>query len=336
VRFGIFDHMERRDQPLSELYEDRLNMVEAAETMGFWCYHKAEHHFTNLDVAPSSNVFFSAAAQRTEQIRFGSLVFLLPLYNPARLLEEICTLDQMTKGRLEVGVGKGINPLEHRLWGLDLEETKERFEEVFSILRSGFLGETLSHQGEHYSFDQTPLVLSPYQKGGPPIWYPGNVNYAGSHRLNTIIVGPNSALEGQAKKYRDLISSTVDDWNPTVETPTIGVMRHIYVAKTDEEAVERLNKAFPQYHRNLASLWNHYNTEPDPDPSVGGNLEVAMGAHIVVAGSPETVTKHIQEIVESNSIEYFVGAFAWGDLTHSESLASMELFAREIMPRFVP
>ena len=111
MRFGIFDHMERRDQPLSELYEDRLNMVEAAETMGFWCYHKAEHHFTNLDVAPSSNVFFSAAAQRTERIRFGSLVFLLPLYNPARLLEEICTLDQMTKGRLAGGVGNGINPV---------------------------------------------------------------------------------------------------------------------------------------------------------------------------------------------------------------------------------
>ena len=334
MRFGIFDHMERRDQPLSELYEDRLNMVEAAEALGFWCYHKAEHHFTNLDVAPSSNVFFSAAAQRTDRIRFGSLVHLLPFYNAARLLEEICTLDQMTKGRIEIGVGKGVSPVEHRLWGLDPDEARESFEEVFSILRCGFSGQTLSHQGKRYSFEQTPIVLSPYQKGGPPIWYPGNVDYAGTHRLNTIIGGPISALADQVQRYRELVDSATVDWNPSVKDPTIGVTRHIYVAKTDKEALERLGKAFPQYHRNLISLWHQYETEPVPDPSVGGNLEIAVNAQIVLAGSPETIGAHVKEVVGSNSVDHLLGAFAWGDLTHSETLESMKLFAREVIPRF--
>ena len=98
MRFGIFDHMERRAGTVGELYEERLTLLERAEALGFWGYHKAEHHFINLDAAPSSNVFLDAASQRTDRIRFGPLVYLLPFYHPLRRAEEICARDQLCGG----------------------------------------------------------------------------------------------------------------------------------------------------------------------------------------------------------------------------------------------
>ena len=322
MKFSIFDHMERGCAPLHELYENRLQLLELADELGFHCYHKAEHHYTVLDVASSANVFFAAAAQRTSRIRLGSLVYLLPFYNPQRLFEEICLVDQLSAGRLDVGVGKGISPVEHRLWGLSPGEAKDSFDEIFAFLRSGF-------RGEH----KQTLAVTPFQNFGPPLWYPGNVQYAGSHRLNTVIGGPTSGIGKAIAAYHSFVESAEQDWNPAVAQPTMGVSRHIYVAATDEEARARVASAYPKYSQNLLSLWHAHDEHPDPDPSVGGNVEIALGAEVLVAGSPDTVAAHIAA-VSDQGVEYFVGSFAWGDLTASESHASVQLFGREVMPRF--
>ena len=106
INFGIFDHIERTSSegPLRQLFEERLRLVEAYEQAGIWGYHVAQHHATPLGMAPSPNLFLAAAAQRTRNIRLGTLVYLLPFYSPLRLIEEICMLDHMTGGRLELGV----------------------------------------------------------------------------------------------------------------------------------------------------------------------------------------------------------------------------------------
>ena len=104
MEFGIFDHMDHGGQgSLSQFYEDRLGIVELYDQSGIYAYHLAEHHATPLGMAPSPNIFLSAVAQRTKKLRFGPLVYCLPLYHPIRLLEEICMLDQMSGGRLEMG-----------------------------------------------------------------------------------------------------------------------------------------------------------------------------------------------------------------------------------------
>ena len=126
MQFGIFDHMEQRGGELGVLYEQRLQMLEYADAAGFARYHKAEHHFTTLDAAPSAMVFLAAASQRTKRIRLGSLVSLLPFYHPVRFIEEVCALDHLSGGRLDVGIGKGISPIEHRLWGNPDEEAVAR------------------------------------------------------------------------------------------------------------------------------------------------------------------------------------------------------------------
>ena len=93
MEFGVFDHLDRGSAPLKEFYESRLKLIEAYDRAGFYAYHVAEHHSTPLGMAPSPTVFLSAVAQRTHRLRFGPLVYALPLHDPLRLAEEICMLD---------------------------------------------------------------------------------------------------------------------------------------------------------------------------------------------------------------------------------------------------
>ena len=107
MEFGIFDHLDRSGLPLKEYYEARLKLIETYDRSGFYAYHVAEHHSTPLGMAPSPSVFLSAIAQRTRRLRFGPLVYALPLHHPLRLVEEICMLDHLSGGRLEIGFGRG-------------------------------------------------------------------------------------------------------------------------------------------------------------------------------------------------------------------------------------
>src|SRR6201987_1988043 len=132
IEFGLFDWIDRSAAPLHQLYKDRLQLLEAADAAGFFCYHLAEHHATPLGMAPSPALFLAAAAQRTTRIRLGPLVYLLPLYDPLRLIEEVCMLDQLSGGRLELGIGRGVTPYELNYFGVDPAHTREIFDETFA------------------------------------------------------------------------------------------------------------------------------------------------------------------------------------------------------------
>src|SRR5262249_41676050 len=122
MKFGVFDHMDDAGGPLGQLYADRLELVEAYDRSGSYGYHLAEHHSTPLGCAASPGLFLAAMTQRTKTLRFGPLVYLLPFYHPLRLIEEICMLDQMSGGRLELGIGRGVSPFETRAYGLDFAQ----------------------------------------------------------------------------------------------------------------------------------------------------------------------------------------------------------------------
>src|ERR1700724_903202 len=134
MEFGVFDHLDRTGQKLPDFYEDRLKIVEAYDRSGFYAYHLAEHHATPLGMAPSPNIFLTAVAMRTRRMHFGPLVYLLPLYHPMRLVEEICMLDQLSGGRLEVGVGRGISPYELAYLNVHFLESREIFEESLKVM----------------------------------------------------------------------------------------------------------------------------------------------------------------------------------------------------------
>ncbi len=113
LELGIFDHLDHNGTSLAEQLEDRLKLIGLLEAEGYFAYHLAEHHSTPLGMAPSPSVFLAAVAQRTRKIKFGPLVYVLPLHHPLRLYEEICMLDHLSGGRLQLGVGRGGALLEH-------------------------------------------------------------------------------------------------------------------------------------------------------------------------------------------------------------------------------
>lgn len=332
LEFGIFDHMEREPgTPLDQMLEDRLTFLEAADRLGFYAYHLSEHHHTPLCLTPSQNVFLAAAAQRTRRILLGGLVYLLPFYHPVRLIEEICVVDQLSGGRLQIGVGRGISPEEHGFWGLPPEESHDRFEESLAVLRAGLSSDTLTHAGKLYRFDHLPLEVRPKQQPYPPFWYAGNVEYAGRHGMNFVGASGLRRLPETVAKYKTLYAQGRDEGaivNTHVVEPKIGTARHLYLAETDAEAEATARKAWHTYHLNYAKRGS---PPPAAGPSFGGDYDVAKKTEAVVVGSPETVRAYVQGYAETGA-NYFVGAFQWGDLTAAQQLRSMELFATEVIP----
>jgi alkanesulfonate monooxygenase SsuD/methylene tetrahydromethanopterin reductase-like flavin-dependent oxidoreductase (luciferase family) len=171
MKFGVFDHVDDSGVPLAEHLENRLRLAETYDRLGFHGYHVAEHHGTPLGLAPSPGVFLSALSQRTSRILFGPMVFLLPLYHPLRLIEEVAMLDALSNGRFQIGVGRGVSPIELGFYGLDMAEQRGRYQETLEVLLQGLSSDELNYDGEFYKFDRVLMTIRPVQQPHPPLWY---------------------------------------------------------------------------------------------------------------------------------------------------------------------
>jgi alkanesulfonate monooxygenase SsuD/methylene tetrahydromethanopterin reductase-like flavin-dependent oxidoreductase (luciferase family) len=338
VEFGVFDWIDRGTAPLRQLYEDRLQLLEAAEAAGFFCYHLAEHHATPLGMAPSPALFLAAAAQRTRRIRLGPLVYLLPLYNPLRLIEEVCMLDQLSGGRLELGVGRGVTPYELAYYGVDPAGTRAIFNEALAVLIAGLTKARLTFEGGHYRYDDVPMELQPLQQPYPPLWYPTNnpdsVQYAARHGYNFVGLGPAAALREQVDGYWQTWEAHRNDparLNGHVATPKVGILRQVVVAETDDEAVAAARSAHSDWYRSITKLWHDHN-----DHSVDGLFawDSASQYETLLCGSPARMREQMARLVEQSGCNYVICSFAWGTLPHEQTLRSLRLFAEEVMPAF--
>lgn len=339
IKFGIFDHLERRDVPLEQLYEERLRLIEAADAAGIYCYHLAEHHCTPLGCAPSPGVFLAAVAARTRRIHLGPLVYLLPLYNPLRLVEEICMLDQISCGRFEIGVGRGISPFELGYFNVNFLEARELFEESLQVIVAGLRERKLTHKGPHHRFAGAPLEIHTKQQPNPPFWYgtsnPEGLGFAARHGMNIVAGGPNAVVQAVAQVYRqqrERFRDGPDDLNPQVTVPIVGAVRHFFVADTDLEAEQIARPAYKIYYGNIVKLWRDNGTIP---AMFTDDLDRALSADAAIVGSPSTVRDQIARYFEQTSCNYLVLSFAWGSLTYEQSRQSLDLFVSKVMPEFV-
>lgn len=338
VTFGLFDWVDWRRVPLGQLYEERLRVVEAADQAGFFCYHLAEHHATPLGMTPSPSVFLAAAAQRTRRIRLGPLVYLLPLYSPLRLLGEICMLDHLSGGRLELGVGRGVSPYEVGYHGLDAARTRPMFQEALAVLVAGMTSERLTYRGEHYRYEDVPMELRPLQQPYPPLWYatsnPDSVPFAASRGMHMVGLGPAEAYRPFVETYRKVWQEhrdAPDRLNPHVARPRLGINRQVVVAETDAEAEAIARAVHPRWAASFVKLWvEHGNLNYQQR----ADLDTALHAETILCGSPERVRRQVARLIETTGIDYVLACFAWGDLTLEQSLRSLRLFADEVMPAF--
>jgi alkanesulfonate monooxygenase SsuD/methylene tetrahydromethanopterin reductase-like flavin-dependent oxidoreductase (luciferase family) len=330
MEFGVFDHLDRNGQALPDFYEDRLKIVEAYDRAGFYAYHIAEHHATPLGMAPSPNVFLAAVAQRTKWLRFGPLVFVLPLYHPLRLISEICMLDQMSNGRLELSFGRGASPIETEYFGVDGDARQDIYVEAVEVILQGLTRKTLDFHGKHFDFDNVPMELEPLQKPHPPLWYgvhaPDSAERAAKRNLNVVSLDSPAATRLSIERYR----ATWRPPHPGAVMPKLGLGRFIVVAETDAEAQRLARRAYLPWHNgftHLPRLHGRTNTHQRP-PQWDGLVDVGQG----IAGSPKTVTAFLQSQLTETQCNYVVGQFAFGDLTRDEALRSIKLFADEVMP----
>ena len=331
MEFGVFDHLDRNNLPLQEFYEARLKLIEAYEAAGFYAYHLAEHHSTPIGMAPSPSLFLAAVAQRTRRLRFGPMVYALPLHHPLRLIEEICMLDQLSGGRLEIGFGRGSSPVEISFYGQDPANAHAVYTEARELILQGLTRKKLNFDGAFFSFKDIPMELEPLQKPHPPLWYGVHsveaAERAAHQGLN--MVSLDSAAD--TRKYNDKFRAVWRASRGEAPLPKLGVSRFIVIAEDEQEALAAARRAYPIWHRNFYYLFSLRGGRPaHPRPA---EFEAMMQIRQAVAGAPETVREFLQSQLAESGANYLVGQFAFGDLSLAESLRSVELFSKHVMPK---
>ena len=206
MQFGIFDQNDHGPYPLSEQYENRLQLIEFYDRAGFRTYHMSEHHSTPLNLTPSPSVFLAAVAQRTKRLRLGALVYVLPAHHPLRLAEEICMLDHLSRGRIEVGIGRGASPHELNYFGVDPDQAQAMYVEAYTVIMQALTQTEVNFRGKHYIFENVPIDMKPAQLPHPPLWYavpvPEGAVWPAQNKINIVCGGPLPRVREITDRYR--------------------------------------------------------------------------------------------------------------------------------------
>jgi alkanesulfonate monooxygenase SsuD/methylene tetrahydromethanopterin reductase-like flavin-dependent oxidoreductase (luciferase family) len=331
LEFGVFDHLDRSDLPLREYYEQRLKIIETLDRSGFYAYHVAEHHFTPLGMAPSPSVFLSAIAQRTTRLRFGTFVYALPVHHPLRVLEEICMLDHLSGGRLEIGFGRGSVPFEIAYYGQNAEERQQIYAERLELIMKAFTVKNLTWKGRYDQFENVPMEMEPFQKPHPPLWYgahsPDSAERAARKGLNIVTNDMPDNARAIVARYRQIWAEA----QRSAALPKIGVVRFIVVADSDAKAMTIARRAYLRWRASFTYLSELNGTMPN-SPLRAESFDVLIGQGQAIAGSPETVRAFLGAQVEDSKANYIVGQFCFGDLTFEEMQRSVELFSAQVKP----
>jgi alkanesulfonate monooxygenase SsuD/methylene tetrahydromethanopterin reductase-like flavin-dependent oxidoreductase (luciferase family) len=340
MKFGLFDHVDRSDRPLAQQFDERLEFVAAADAAGFYCYHVAEHHGTPLNMVPVPGVFLGALARLTKRIRLGPLVYLLTLYSPLRLIEEIGMLDQLSYGRLDVGVGRGISPFELNFHNVDAASSRDIFMDAYDTLVEGLTCPRLTHKGPYFSYANVPMEIPPFQKPHPPFWY-GSSNatgstWAGDHGMHFLTNGPTPRAKQNIDTFTDALAKRGGAAIPKPEFSggtAIGVNRQVVVADTNEQARRIAEPAHHSHYMSLTKLWRENTGVHETGIALEG-LDESIAAGTVMCGTPDTVSSAIQEQANELGINYMNMAMFFGTMPLADALHSIELFSAEVMPRF--
>ena len=343
--FALFSHVpwpEGTDP--KQVYDDITEEFVLGEELGFKSAWMAEHHFTRYGLGAAQNVLASNILARTTTLRMGSAIAVSPLHLPARLAEEIATLDVLSGGRIDVGFGRGAAGSEYNVANIPLEESQTRFRESITMIEGLWTNKNYSFEGEHYKITSANLVPMPVQQPHPPIFIAATRTKA----TQEFVAGSGHPL---------LVGVVLDTVDAIALCPTmvalakskgndmamgqIPFFRYFYVAETEEQAKADTKESLDwnidmiQWRRTFdfgsevyEKMEDFRKTRTELPPSYDYLYE-----NRAFIGRPDQIIAKIKAL-QDQGIEYFGCNYSFGGMPKEKVLKSMRLFAKEVMPAF--
>jgi alkanesulfonate monooxygenase SsuD/methylene tetrahydromethanopterin reductase-like flavin-dependent oxidoreductase (luciferase family) len=340
LEFGTFLLMQSPSaDPPDAIYRRGVEITQAAEDLGFANMWLAEHHFSTYGYLSRPLTYALHLADRTRRIRVGTAVIVVPLHHPLVIAEEIATVDLLTEGRLDVGLGRGYQRYEFERLGQDLGESRARWEEAVDIILMALTGKPFSYEGRYYRIPETTLFPQPRQRPHPPIWVtaqsPESVETTVRLGFHLLSGGFGVPIE-RLREFRRVFDAQVERYRPS-QPIRVGTQRPVYVTDSDADARAAAEQARWNMRVTLSLRNNYERVEagravPVPfaqEPSTDDLLD-----KFSVIGTPDTCIRQIRRLQEAMRIDHFNCSFWFGDLSQAQVLRSMRLFAEEVMPAF--
>jgi alkanesulfonate monooxygenase SsuD/methylene tetrahydromethanopterin reductase-like flavin-dependent oxidoreductase (luciferase family) len=351
VKFGIF-YEHQLPRPWDEhseyrLLHESLDQIELADRLGYHFAWEVEHHFLEeYSHSSAPEVFLGAASQRTKDIRLGHGIIQLTTNHPARVAERVATLDLVSHGRVELGIGEGASTTELHPFGRRFRDKRAVWEEAVAALIPMFGEGPTEFHGEFFDLPTRNVIPKPLQKPHPPLWVAcsqrDTIEAAGRWGIGALGFQFVSADEAHAwvHAYYNAFTKRQEKLADYVANPNIAVVSGFMCCPTDEEAnvkaegwtffafaLRYYTTHVPGADGTTDNLWNEY----EKFRSTPAFQKMHAGGLI---GSPETIRTKLRKF-ESSHVDQVILLNQAGRNTHADICASLELFAREVMPEFV-
>ena len=345
MEYGLFLEFPRPiDGDHHDAFTQSFRLVQEAEDLGVASCWLAEYHFNMERVLASPVMIATAIAAKTHTMRVGTAVYCLPLGHPVRVAEEMATLDHISDGRVELGVGRGTFPNVHEGFNVGFEESRSRFDEFLEIVKTAWTEESFSFHGEHYSCDDLTVTPRPYQQPHPPITV--GVTSAESFPIigamgYPLIVNPSRVftldqLKGPMSEYRAA-------WKAAGHAGEgkVGLRVPIYVNEDAEAAYRNPMDSAMNSITRLGERVGSYAGRAGTTGDWGEQSRIILGMDYddwlrdkVVYGTPDAVTERLTELEENLGLDQLIYEINYGNLMSDEmQTASLRLFNKKVLPR---
>ena len=311
----------------TDSFEETIRECERAEAAGFDSVWLGEHH-NNPVLYPAPLLGLAAIAARTSRVSLGTGVLLLPLYHPMCVAEEGAMVDMISGGRLILGVGAGYAPEEFAAFGLSVKQRGSRLEEGAALVRRLWTETDVTHHGRYFHVEGATVGPRPVQQPAPPIWF-GAWTAPAIERAARLgeawLAGPSAALSE--------LSSCVAAYRQRraelgKEAGTIAAFRYVFVAGTTEEALKTAGNSFIQAYENMYFRWPH----PVIKRPAGELTIERLAENRIILGDPDTCIREVSRFRQEIGLDHLVCRFSVPGISREASMASLDLFAREVMP----
>lgn len=334
-----------RDRTSPDPYRAMTDLARVAEESGFTTVTVGHHHFMAENLSDPLTVLATVAA-RTERVRVGTGIFQLPVHDPLRVAEQVATLDELSGGRVSLGVGLGWWPTEYEAHGSVFAERGARMDEALQILALVWSGEATAFDGRFYRFPEVTVQPRPVQRPHPPLWVAGVADPAvrrAARRGDAWIAGPVQSLAA----VQSCLGTYRDECALLGRSPEWILRRYAWVG-SDGEHVRR--RVLPRYVEGLTAHWRESVEEPGEralfDRIDGGEPVDAeeIAADRLLWGSPDQVVAQVERYRQETGCTHLHAAFGAGlpaDTAGPSGLGDageiadmMRLFGSEVIPAF--